>query len=126
LTEALETLAELKQEEAKALNHYQTVLSAYQAVLEAQRQVELAKQYETIIHEGGQPVPVVDGTGRITGYVSEVPKAPAQTSKPITQTVPTKNTEASLPATGTKTSSLTVLGLALASLVFFSRKKKEG
>ncbi|HEM5974726.1 TPA: LPXTG cell wall anchor domain-containing protein, partial [Streptococcus suis] len=26
----------------------------------------------------------------------------------------------------TKTSSLTVLGLALASLVFFSRKKKEG
>ncbi|HEM4330040.1 TPA: SEC10/PgrA surface exclusion domain-containing protein [Streptococcus suis] len=126
LTEALETLAELKQEEAKALNHYQTVLSAYQAVLEAQRQVELAKQYETIIHEGGQPVPVVDGTGRITGYVSEVPKAPAQTSKPITQTVPTKNTEASLLATGTKTSSLTVLGLALASLVFFSRKKKEG
>ncbi|HEM5651966.1 TPA: SEC10/PgrA surface exclusion domain-containing protein [Streptococcus suis] len=126
LTEALETLAELKQEEAKALNHYQTVLSAYQAVLEAQRQVELAKQYETIIHEGGQPVPVVDGTGRLTGYVSEVPKAPAQTSKPITQTVPTKTTEASLPATGTKTSSLTVLGLALASLVFFSRKKKEG
>ncbi|HEM3643111.1 TPA: SEC10/PgrA surface exclusion domain-containing protein, partial [Streptococcus suis] len=126
LTEALETLAELKQEEAKALKHYQTVLSAYQAVLEAQRQVELAKQYETIIHEGGQPVPVVDGTGRITGYVSEVPKAPAQTSKPITQTVPTKNTEASLPATGTKTSSLTVLGLALATLVFFSRKKKEG
>ncbi|HEM3590712.1 SEC10/PgrA surface exclusion domain-containing protein [Streptococcus suis] len=126
LTEALETLAELKQEEAKALNHYQTVLSAYQAVLEAQRQVELAKQHETIIHEGGQPVPVVDGTGRITGYVSEVPKAPAQTSKPITQTVPTKNTEASLPTTGTKASSLTVLGLALASLVFFSRKKKEG
>ncbi|HFI0088848.1 TPA: SEC10/PgrA surface exclusion domain-containing protein [Streptococcus suis] len=126
LTEALETLAELKQEEAKALNHYQTVLSAYQAVLEAQRQVELAKQYETIIHEGGQPVPIVDGTGRITGYVSEVPKAPAQTSKPITQTVPTKNTQASLPTTGTKTSSLTVLGLALASLVFFSRKKKEG
>ena len=126
LTEALETLAELKQEEAKALNHYQTVLSAYQAVLEAQRQVELAKQYETIIHEGGQPVPVVDGTGRITGYVSEAPKAPAQTSKPITQTVPTKTTQASLPTTGTKTSSLTVLGLALASLVFFSRKKKEG
>ncbi|HFI0446081.1 TPA: SEC10/PgrA surface exclusion domain-containing protein [Streptococcus suis] len=126
LTETLETLAELKQEEAKALNHYQTVLSAYQAVLEAQRQVELAKQYETIIHEGGQPVSVVDGTGRITGYVSEIPKAPAQTSKPITQTVPTKTTEASLPATGTKTSSLTVLGLALASLVFFSRKKKEG
>ncbi|HEL2301508.1 TPA: SEC10/PgrA surface exclusion domain-containing protein, partial [Streptococcus suis] len=106
LTEALETLAELKQEEAKALNHYQTVLSAYQAVLEAQRQVELAKQYETIIHEGGQPVPVVDGTGRITGYVSEAPKAPAQTSKPITQTVPTKTTQASLPTTGTKTSSL--------------------
>ncbi|HEM2772120.1 TPA: SEC10/PgrA surface exclusion domain-containing protein [Streptococcus suis] len=126
LTEALETLAELKQEEAKALNHYQTVLSAYQAVLEAQRQVELAKQYETIIHEGGQPVPVVGGTGRITGYVSEAPKAPAQTSKPITQTVPTKTTQASLPTTGTKTSSLTVLGLALASLVFFSRKKKEG
>ncbi|HEM5323418.1 TPA: SEC10/PgrA surface exclusion domain-containing protein [Streptococcus suis] len=126
LTEALETLAELKQEEAKALNHYQTVLSAYQAVLEAQRQVELAKQYETIIHEGGQPVPVVDGTGRITGYVSEVPKALTQTSKPITQTVPTKTTQASLPTTGTKTSSLTVLGLALASLVFFSRKKKEG
>lgn len=126
LTEALETLAELKQEEAKALNHYQTVLSAYQAVLEAQRQVELAKQYETIIHEGGQPVPVVDGTGRITGYVSEAPKAPAQTSKPITQTVPTKTPQASLPTTGTKTSSLTVLGLALASLIFFSRKKKEG
>ncbi|WP_449463425.1 SEC10/PgrA surface exclusion domain-containing protein [Streptococcus suis] len=124
LTEALETLAELKQEEFKASNHYQTVLSAYQAVLEAQRQVELAKQYETIIHEGDQPVPVVDETGRITGYVSEAPKASAQTSKPITQ--PTKTTQASLPATGTKTSSLTVLGLALATLVFFSRKKKEG
>ncbi|WP_449463671.1 SEC10/PgrA surface exclusion domain-containing protein, partial [Streptococcus suis] len=65
LTEALETLAELKQEEVKASNHYQTVLSAYQAVLEVQRQVELAKQYETIVREGGQPVPVVDETGRI-------------------------------------------------------------
>ncbi|HEM3643113.1 TPA: SEC10/PgrA surface exclusion domain-containing protein, partial [Streptococcus suis] len=124
LTEALETLSELKQEEAKASNHYQTVLSAYQAVLEAQHQVELAKQYETIIREGGQPVPVVDETGRITGYVSEAPKAPTQTSKPISQ--PTKTTQASLPATGTQTSSLTILGLALASLVFFSRKKKEG
>ncbi|WP_449463811.1 hypothetical protein, partial [Streptococcus suis] len=74
-----------------------TVLSAYQAVLEVQRQVELAKQYETIVREGGQPVPVVDETGRITGYVSEAPKAPTQTSKPISQ--PTKTTQASLPAT---------------------------
>ncbi|HEL2217812.1 TPA: SEC10/PgrA surface exclusion domain-containing protein [Streptococcus suis] len=126
LTEALETLAELKQEEAKALNHYQTVLSAYQAVLEAQRQVELAKQYETIIHEGGQPVPVVDGTGRITGYVSEVPEVQALVVKTTQKIISPKLTNSSLPSTGEQsTVLLRMLGLVgLLGLATAHRKKQ--
>ncbi|NQJ86899.1 SEC10/PgrA surface exclusion domain-containing protein [Streptococcus suis] len=126
LTEALETLAGLKQEEAKALNHYQTVLSAYQAVLEAQRQVELAKQYETIIREGGQPVPVVDETGRITGYVSEVPEVQALVVKTTQKIISPKLTNSSLPSTGEQsTVLLRMLGLVgLLGLATAHRKKK--
>ncbi|WP_449460247.1 LPXTG cell wall anchor domain-containing protein [Streptococcus suis] len=127
MTEALETLAELKQEEAKALNHYQTVLSAYQAVLEAQRQVELAKQYETIIHEGGQPVPVVDGTGRVTGYMAAIPRVQVPVAKPTPKAIPTKATKAGLPSTGEQSSVLLpMLGLVgLLGLATTRRKKQQ-
>ncbi|WP_155964032.1 SEC10/PgrA surface exclusion domain-containing protein [Streptococcus ruminantium] len=106
LKEALDKLAELKQVEVKATHHYQTVLTAYQNHLEAKRQEELAKQYETLVRMGKQPVPVVDGSGRVTGYVADMPKA-------------------KLPKTGSQSSSLAMLGLLLAGFTFVHKKRKE-
>ncbi len=127
LTEALETLAELKQAEAQASNHYQAVLKAYQEVLEAERQVKLAKEYESILRKGGQPVPVVDETGHVTGYMAAVSQKQTPVAKPTSKTTPTKTTKASLPNTGSQASGiLSILGLiGLFGLVTARRKKQQ-
>ncbi|WP_409373745.1 SEC10/PgrA surface exclusion domain-containing protein [Streptococcus suis] len=113
LIESQSKLAELKKVEAKATNHYQTVLIAYQSLLEAERQEELAKQYESLVRAGKQPVPVVDETGRVTGYVADMPK------------IQSTSTKAKLPDTGSQPSSLAILGLLLAGFPFARKKRKE-
>lgn len=107
LTESQSKLAELKQVEVKATHHYQTVLTAYQNHLEVQRQEELAKQYETLVRMGKQPVPVVDVSGRVTGYVADI------------------SPKAKLPKTSSQSSSLAMLGLLLAGFTFVRKKRKE-
>ena len=129
LTAALDKLKKLKEEKAIASNHYQTVLSAYQALLESQRQAELAKQYEAILREGGQAVPLVDETGRITGYRSQSIKPVKLTSpvaKPMAGVTQTKQaTGKTLPNTGEAQSLLTLVGsVLLGGTSWFSRRKK--
>ncbi|MDG3136260.1 SEC10/PgrA surface exclusion domain-containing protein [Streptococcus suis] len=129
LTEALDKLKTLKEEKVTASEHYQTVLSAYQALLEAQRQAELAKQYEAILREGGQAVPIVDETGRITGYRSQSikpVKLPSPADKPMAGVTQTKQaTGKTLPSTGEAQSLLTLIGsVLLGGTTWFSRRKK--
>ncbi|WP_449456313.1 SEC10/PgrA surface exclusion domain-containing protein [Streptococcus suis] len=126
LAEALEKLSGLKQDEAKASEHYQAVLKAYQEVLEAERQVKLAKEYESILRKGGQPVPVVDETGRVTGYMAAIPRVQALVAKSTPKATPTKATKAGLPNTGEQSSVLLpMLGLVGLLGLSITRRKKQ-
>lgn len=128
LAKELEKLAELKEEEAEAFAYYQAVLSAYQSLLEAKRQEELARQYEEIVRAGGNPIPVVDASGRITSYVQEVQKQATSTvSTTSSNTVISKSetSKAVLPNTGERSSVISLFGLALVGLGFVVRKRKE-
>ncbi|MFM0611606.1 SEC10/PgrA surface exclusion domain-containing protein [Streptococcus suis] len=126
LTQELEKLSGLKQDEAKASEHYQTVLKVYQEVLEAERQVKLAKEYESILRKGGQPVPVVDETGRVTGYMAAIPRVQVPVAKPISNTTPVKTTKAGLPNTGEQLSVvLPMLGLIGLFGLATTRRKKQ-
>ncbi|WP_449463415.1 SEC10/PgrA surface exclusion domain-containing protein [Streptococcus suis] len=126
LAEALEKLSGLKQDEAKASEHYQAVLKTYQEVLEAERQVKLAKEYESILRKGGQPVPVVDETGRVTGYMAAIPRVQAPVAKSTPKATPTKATKAGLPSTGEQSSVLLpMLGLVGLFGLATTRRKKQ-
>lgn len=68
-------LKELQAVQAEAQNQYSIVFEAYKAVLEAKKQAELTEIYNHIITGGGEAIPVVDETGKITGYVDGSQKA---------------------------------------------------
>ncbi|KLJ32955.1 MULTISPECIES: LPXTG cell wall anchor domain-containing protein [Streptococcus] len=68
-------LKELQAVQAEAQNQYSIVFEAYKAVLEAKKQAELTEIYNHIIAGGGEAIPVVDETGKITGYVDGSQKA---------------------------------------------------
>ncbi|WP_099832356.1 SEC10/PgrA surface exclusion domain-containing protein [Streptococcus suis] len=128
LANELEKLAELKEEEEEASAYYQAVLSAYQSILEAKRQEKLARQYEEIVRAGGNPIPVVDASGRITSYVQEVLKQATPTVSTTSSNIAISKAETSkavLPHTGERSSSMALFGLALVGLGFVARKRKE-
>lgn len=62
-------LKELQAVQAEAQNQYSIVFEAFKAVQEAKKQAELTEIYENIIAGGGEAIPAVDETGKITGYV---------------------------------------------------------
>ncbi|WP_165737607.1 LPXTG cell wall anchor domain-containing protein [Streptococcus dysgalactiae] len=68
-------LKELQAVQAEAQNQYSIVFEAYKVVLEAKKQAELTEIYNHIIAGGGEAIPVVDETGKITGYVDGSQKA---------------------------------------------------
>ncbi|MCK1253521.1 C39 family peptidase [Streptococcus uberis] len=68
-------LKELQAVQAEAQNQYSIVFEAFKAVLEAKKQAELTEIYNHIIAGGGEAIPVVDETGKITGYVDGSQKA---------------------------------------------------
>lgn len=68
-------LKELQAVQAEVQNQYSIVFEAYKAVLEAKKQAELTEIYNHIIAGGGEAIPVVDETGKITGYVDGSQKA---------------------------------------------------
>ncbi|HEP5225265.1 TPA: cell wall anchor protein, partial [Streptococcus pyogenes] len=69
LNEAVAKLKELEAIKADAQNQYHVVFEAYKAVRDAKEQAKLAESYNHIIAGGGEAMPVVDETGKITGYV---------------------------------------------------------
>ena len=77
LDEAVAKLKSLQAVQAEAQKQYPVVFEAYKAVRDAKEQAKLAESYNHIIAGGGEAIPVVDETGKITGYVDGSQKAVA-------------------------------------------------
>ncbi|HEN2953253.1 TPA: C39 family peptidase [Streptococcus agalactiae] len=77
LDEAVAKLKSLQDVQAEAQKQYHVVFEAYKAVRDAKEQAKLAESYNHIIAGGGEAIPVVDETGKITGYVDGSQKAVA-------------------------------------------------
>ena len=149
LKASLETLQALKDKQTAAQAAYDTVSAAYQKVLDAKEQARLKAEYDTLVAEGKQPIPVMDETGKITGYTVLAPEAPQSAStaqgqavveaKPATVTPTatkatassvastiTKPTANSLPMTGDTTSTVAILfGTLLTLFGLVGVRKKE-
>lgn len=140
LNQEIVKLKELQSKQADAEAQYTTVFEAYKAVLDAKKQASLAESYAYIIAGGGQATPVVDETGKITGYVDGSKKvvsndmnvSSTSSQKEVVKNEMNKLTTLasvphSLPQTGDKgMSSLTLLGFVGMSLFrLISYKKRE-
>lgn len=133
----------LKDSEAKqsaAKEDYDKVFNAYSEYLQAQqeliRQRQLKEEFDRIQREGKKPIAIVDVAGKIIEYVED--KVLPNTDN-HSNTVGSKSIQAltaeksdkqsdkrSLPATGTETSYLGVLGVMLAAAAaMFGLKRKE-
>ena len=133
----------LKDSEAKqsaAKEDYDKVFNAYSEYVRAQqeliRQRQLKEEFERIQHEGKKPIAILDETGKVIKYVEDkvLPKTDDHSntvgSKSIQALTAEKSDKQSdkrsLPATGTETSYLGVLGVMLAAAaVMFGLKRKE-
>lgn len=143
-------VAELKEAEAEkeaAKAHYDEVFKTYSEYVRAQeelaRQRQLKEDYERLVSEGKKPVAVVDATGKIVKYEAQtvVPatdrhegtvgsKYTAKSDSKSKEVAETKDAakakDRKLPETGTESSALTILGLAMSSVaVLFGLKRKE-
>ncbi|MDU4351395.1 MAG: LPXTG cell wall anchor domain-containing protein, partial [Streptococcus anginosus] len=145
LLTAKQTLAEkkglLEKEEAKlkVLKATQTevvaqhakLVKTYQAQLEAERLAKLAAQKAAIEQAGGQAIPVVDETGKITSYVDGKKQAVTPTLTPtktnhkrVTVNYNTVSAK-QLPSTGEVTSWLGIIGGAVLSVLSFAGHKRK-
>lgn len=140
LNEAVAKLKELEAIKADAQNQYHVVFEAYKAVRDAKEQAKLAESYNHIIAGGGEAIPVVDETGKITGYVDGSQKSVANevtlalTSNgqaPLESPVNKENqnvtkSSQALPHTGEAgLSILSVLGVGLISTLGLTSLKKR-
>ncbi|HGA2251715.1 C39 family peptidase [Streptococcus dysgalactiae] len=140
LNEAVAKLKELEAIKADAQNQYHVVFEAYKAVRDAKEQAKLAESYNHIIAGGGEAIPVVDETGKITGYVDGSQKSVANevtlalTSNgqaPLESPVNKENqnvtkSSPALPHTGEAgLSILSVLGVGLISTLGLTSLKKR-
>ncbi|HFI0635598.1 TPA: SEC10/PgrA surface exclusion domain-containing protein, partial [Streptococcus suis] len=126
LSVAQEKLDSLKTDRDKKVKTFGLLQERYQALQEAVRQSQLANQYDSIKHAGGNPIPVVDETGRVTKYVTDQPVAQPATSKVLTRVVATEAKKASLPNTGSSVSIMSfLLSSVTAGLAFLLKRKGQ-
>lgn len=132
-------LKELQAVQAEAQNQYSIVFEAFKVVQEAKKQAELTEIYDNIIAGGGEAIPVVDETGKITGYVDGSKKTVAnETNFNLTSTdkatveslanqddnLITSSTNA-LPLAGEELSILTALGTSIVSTFALAVLKRK-
>lgn len=132
-------LKELQAVQSEVQNQYSIVLEAFKAVQEAKRQAELTEIYEDIITEGGEVIPVVDETGKITGYVdgskktisnemnfnlTSIDKTPVKLSANQENNFIKPSTSV-LPQAGEELSILTVLGASIVSIFALAILKRK-
>ncbi|MBA2796710.1 LPXTG cell wall anchor domain-containing protein, partial [Streptococcus porcinus] len=132
LNQEIAKLKELQANKVDAEAQYTTVFEAYKVVLEAKKQAELSEIYARIVAGGGQAIPVVDETGKITGYIDGTQKAEAKatavvlSNNKVATEVNEKKTEAMLPHAGEQSMSLlTVVGVSIISLLGLSNLKRK-
>lgn len=120
-------LTVLKAEQAEVTKQHQALVKIYQEQLEAERQAKLAAQKVAIEQAGGEAIPVVDESGKITSYVDGKKQAVTPTLTPINHKQVKVNYNVStnhLPSTGETTSLLGLFGgVILLVLSFVSRKR---
>lgn len=118
----------LKATQAEVVAQHTKLVKTYQAQLEAERLAKLAAQKAAIEQADEQAVPVVDETGKITGYVdgrkqTVTPTLSPTNHKRVTVNYNTVSTN-HLPSTGETTSLLGLFGgVILLALSFVSRKR---
>lgn len=132
-------LKELQAVQAQAQNQYSIVFEAYKSVLEAKKQAELTEIYEHIIAGGGEVIPVVDETGKITGYVdgskktisnemnfnlTSIDKTPVKLSSNQENNFIKPSTSV-LPQAGEELSILTALGASIVSIFALAILKRK-
>ncbi|MFS5201026.1 C39 family peptidase [Streptococcus agalactiae] len=134
LEEEMAKLKVLKAVQAEAQKQYHVVFKAYKAVRDAKQQAELAESYAHIIAGGGEAIPVVDETGKITGYVDGTQKAEAKATTVVlsnnhqNKVEVEKKTETMLPHTGESSiAPLTAIGAIILSALGLAgfKKRKE-
>ncbi|HFH6670744.1 TPA: C39 family peptidase [Streptococcus agalactiae] len=139
LDEAVAKLKSLQAVQAEAQKQYHVVFEAYKAVRDAKEQAKLAESYNHIIAGGGEAIPVVDETGKITGYVdgsqkavaNEVTLALTSNGAPLESPVNKENqnvtkSSQALPHTGEAgLSILSVIGVGLISTLGLTSLKKR-
>ncbi|MED5843960.1 SEC10/PgrA surface exclusion domain-containing protein, partial [Streptococcus anginosus] len=117
----------LKATQAEVVAQHAKLVKTYQAQLEAERLTKLAAQKVAIEQAGGEAIPVVDETGKITSYVDGKKQAVTPTLTPINHKQVKVNYNVStnhLPSTGETTSLLGLFGgVILLVLSFVSRKR---
>ena len=117
----------LKATQAEVVAQHTKLVKTYQAQLEAERLAKLAAQKAAIEQAGGQAIPVVDETGKITSYVDGKKQAVTPTLTPINHKQVKVNYNVStnhLPSTGETTSLLGLFGgVILLALSFVFRKR---
>lgn len=132
-------LKELQAVQAEAQNQYSIVFEAFKAVQEAKKQAELTEIYENIIAGGGEAIPTVDETGKITGYIDGSKKTVANetnfnltsTDKATVELLANQDgtfVETStniLPHTGEELSILTALGASIVSIFALAILKRK-
>ncbi|HGD0066769.1 TPA: C39 family peptidase [Streptococcus agalactiae] len=117
--ESLKTLA------SEAQTHYMTVLSAYQASLAKDHYTQLKTDYQKVVSDGGQMVPVVDETGKVTGIINGTPShqvKPSTEARSLASTATANrplvnHSDDALPETGEASSSIGMIGVSLISLL---------
>lgn len=115
----LETFKTLASE---AQMHYMTVLSAYQASLAQDYYTQLKTDYQKVVSDGGQMVPVVDETGKVTGIINGTPLKPSTEARRLASTATANrplvnHSDDALPETGEQSSALGIAGFSLISLL---------
>ncbi|MDE3734092.1 SEC10/PgrA surface exclusion domain-containing protein [Streptococcus suis] len=126
LSVAQEKLDSLKADRDKKVKTFGLLQERYQAHQEAVRQSQLANQYDSITQAGGNPIPVVDETGRVTKYVIDQPVAQPASSTTLTRVVATEGKKASLPNTGSSVSIMSfLLSSVTAGLAFLLKRKVQ-
>ncbi|HEL1605682.1 TPA: SEC10/PgrA surface exclusion domain-containing protein [Streptococcus suis] len=126
LSVAQEKLDSLKADRDKKVKTFDLLQERYQAQQEAVRQSQLANQYDSITQAGGNPIPVVDETGRVTKYVTDQSVTQSATSKAVTRVAATEAKKASLPNTGSSVSIMSfLLSSVTAGLAFLLKRKGQ-
>ncbi|WP_048788325.1 MULTISPECIES: C39 family peptidase [Streptococcus] len=125
LKQAQAELETLKTLVSEAQTHYMTVLRAYQANLTKVHYTKLKIDYQKVVSDGGQMVPVVDETGKVTGIINGTPSHQVKASTEARSLASTatanrplvSHSDDALPKTGEASSSIGMIGVSLISLL---------